>query len=305
MSKADFRFTSRFAKLRYEFMALRVSMYTLYRINRLYKAIERKLPKGFTVNGEWGGPDYEVLYRSIIYTLFIANVSSILTIANLEKLPIAFNYIDAKLILRSVFERCITQKYILTDPKRLSLMYTAWGSIEAKRYQSAREMLEDKDEDSLAARMDWIDEWSDYHESEYEDAVERWKKLAGTDRDINKVKSWSGLPISEMARLTGLSDLYKTIYRETSWYSHGLVFVADHFLETWPENEGETLQYSVSTPSIRKVECYLQAENLLNLSLKIVEEPLGWNMKQTIEELNEKGSPSLAWIPQLLRLYTF
>src|SRR3990172_13349582 len=45
------------------------------------------------------------LSRSIVYTLFLANMHSARLIAGLDNLDVAFHYADAKLIIRSMLER--------------------------------------------------------------------------------------------------------------------------------------------------------------------------------------------------------
>ncbi len=295
---------SRLTKFRVEFDLFRAKLLLLRRINRLLGLAGKQIPKVFTINGKRDGASEEVLYRSIIYTLFYANYLSVSLIVSQEKLDLGFNYVDTKLILRAIIERYITQKFILTDPQRLADLFIYWGELEKKKFYASRENLEQYDLSTLALDMDFegvIDKWSTEKEQEYLAFVMKWEALVHPKQKASKAKSWSGYSLGEMAKLTGLEDLYKLTYRETSWYSHGLIRTADFFLR--PTEEG--LRFASSTSNLQEIECYLQAEKLFVQSFFCVDEALGWNLSQKIKKVEEEDASSLTWIIEFIGRYVF
>jgi hypothetical protein len=294
---------SKYKELSNKFDLFRMKFYTLHRIYKLVTLARKRLDNVFMINGKRSGSRDEFIYRSIIYTLFYSNYVSIILLLKQEKLEIDFDYVDTKLILRAIIERCITQKFILTDPVRLADMFIYWGRIENKRFHISHEKLEQSDPESLALEMDfegWFNEWNDEKEYEYLEMRSKWESLVQPKQEAIKAKSWSGYSIAEMAKLTGLDDLYKLTYRETSWYSHGLISVSDFFLR--PREEGSS--YSHTTNNLLKIECYLQTLKLFTLSFLTTDEALGWNSAQEINKAIGDIS-SYSWVLEFIRLYFF
>jgi hypothetical protein len=278
-----------------------MKLFVLRRINKLLNIAAKQISLVFTINGKKEGPGDEILYRSIVYTLFYANFLSVSLISNQERLDFRFDYIDTKLILRAIIERCITQKFILSDPQRLANLFLYWGGIEHKRFHSSREKIQQSTSSSLAIDMDFegeFNEWTTENELEYQEDVSKWESLVQPKQEAAKAKSWSGYSLAEMAKLTGMEDIYKLTYRETSWYSHGLITVSDFFLR--PNEKG--LEYSSSTNIIQRIECYLQTENLFLLSFACADEALRWNLSQKIKEVEDGNPSSLAWIGEFVKL---
>ncbi len=297
---------SRLNTLKVEFYLVRVWLSLLHRMNRLLRLAEVQIPKGFTVKGERTGSNDEMLYRSIIYTLFYANFLSISLIVNQEKLRLGFNYIDTKLIIRAIIERCITQKFILTDPKRLADLFLYWGEIEKKRLYNSREKAEAvaPDASSLGLDIDMegvLQKWSTEREFEYLEFVAKWEALVEPKQAATKAKSWSGLSVAEMAKVAGLDDLYKLTYRETSWYTHSSVSVPDFFLRVTESG----MKYSSTASNLQKVECYMQAERLFQLSFSCAGEALEWDLSKKIESIMEGHYSSLTWLRELIHLRLF
>lgn len=292
---------SRFKKLRVEFLLFRGKLLILRRINKLLDLARKQIPKVYTINGEREGKSEEILYRSIIYTLFYANFLSVSLIVGQERLDLGLDYVDTKLILRAIIERYITQKFILTDPRRLADLFLYWGKIENKKFHTSREKLQQDHPSTFALDIMHFEggEWSNEEEQEYQDFVMKWEALVQPKQKASKAKSWSGYSLAEMAKLAGIEDIYKLTYRETSWYSHGLIAVSDFFLRI-TENRAE---YSASTSTIQQIECYLQTEKLFVQTFICVDETLGWNLAQKINKIEEDNVSSLAWIWEFIRLY--
>jgi hypothetical protein len=293
---------SRFNKLKVEFFLFQGKLSVLRRINKLLDLARKQIPKAYTINGERKGKSEEILYRSIIYTLFYANFLSASLIIGQERHNLALNYIDTKLILRAIIERYITQKFILTDPQRLANLFLYWGRIENKRFHTSREKLQDYDLSTLALDMDFegeINKWSTENEQEYQDFVLKWESLVQPKQKATKAKSWSGYSLAEMAKLAEIEDIYKLTYRETSWYSHGLITVSDFFLRHTENGLG----YSASTSQLQQIECYLQTEKLLAQSFICVDKALSWNLAKKINKVEEEDISSIALIWEFIRLY--
>lgn len=211
-----------------EFDFFRGKLFWSFRLNRLVRLARKFIPTVFNIPDEYD----EFLYQSIVYTLFYANFVSVSLILNQEKLSIGFDYVDTKQLIRSIVERLITQKYIMTDPKRLAKMFLYWGTIEDKKYHSSFDELEKSISQSLALDMDFkggFSSWSNERETEYNEFVTRWETLVEPKQAAKKARSWSGHSLTEMAKITGTYDLYKLTYKETSWYTHGLLSVSDFF----------------------------------------------------------------------------
>lgn len=277
----------------------RGKLFWSFRLNRLVRLARKFIP---TVNI----PDEydEFLYQSIIYTLFYANYVSVSLILNQEKLSIGFDYVDTKQMIRSIVERLITQKYIMTDPKRLAKMFLYWGTIEDKKYNSSFDELEKSISQSLALDMAFkgrFSFWSNERETEYNEFVTMWETLVEPKQAAKKARSWSGHSLAEMAKITGTYDLYKLTYKETSWYTHGLLSVSDFFLKDF----GEYFKYSSSTSNLQKIECYLQAAKLFLQSFVSTNEVLGWGLEKKLKELEKEEVSRLAWIREFFRLHVF
>jgi hypothetical protein len=298
------KISAKFDKYKVTFYFFQARLFTLHGINILLDLAKKQIPKTFLINGKREGTGDELLYRSIIYTLFYANFLSVALIAKQEKLEFGFDFVDVKLILRSVIERCITQKYILTDPQRLACMFLYWGSIENKRFHTSRDNFQKSDPLSTALEIDFhggLDEWSVEKEQEYQEVVSKWEALVTPKQDALRSRTWSGIPLAEMAKQAGLEDIYKLTYRETSWYSHGLIKVSDFFLHITDKG----LNYSSSTSTLDILECYLQTKKLFLVSFYCVNEALGWNLDEKLKKVEADDYFPLAWIWEFMKLYLF
>lgn len=292
---------SKLKQLQADFIFFRVNLFAIRRINKLLRLAEGQIPEVFTINGKNEGTSDEILYRSFIYTLFYANYLSVLHISQLEKLSIEFAYLDVKLIVRAIIERCITQKFILTDPVRLSDLFLYWRGIEYKKFHEAQEAITKLSPDSLAMNLrtfNLAETWTTKDEEEYLDCVSKWESLVEPKQKVNKARSWSGYSLAEMAKLTGLEDVYKMTYRETSWYTHSLVSVADFFLRKTKDG----LEYGSSTTNLQRLECYFQAEHLFRLTFQITNKALAWNLDKELEMLENEKPSSYAWLWEFIKL---
>lgn len=290
---------SKFKKLKWEFYLFRDKLSLIHQINMVLTMARKQIWNVFTINGERKGTGDELLYRSIIYTLFYANFMSVALVVNQERFE--FDYVDTKLIIRAIIERCITQKFILTDPQRLANLFLYWGRIEAKRFHNSREKVKQSTLPSLALDIDFegaLDEWSTEREAVYQEHVTKWESLVQPKQEAAKAKSWSGYSLAEMAKLTGLEDIYKLTYREASWYSHGLISVPDFYLKV-TENR---LEYSSSASNLQKIECYTQTEKLFLLSFSCTNEALGWNLAQEIEKIENESFSTFGWVWEFIKL---
>lgn len=293
---------SRFKKFSFEFLLFREQFRELLRIYKLLDLAKKQIRKTYTINGKREGTVEEFRYRSIIYTLFYANFLSVSLITQQEKLEYGVGYVDTKLILRAIMERYITQKYILTEPQRLADLFIYWGSIENQKFQAAYEELQQSDLSNLALDMDFegaINEWTTEKEQEHQDAIFKWEELVQPKQQASKARTWSGHSIAEMAKIAGVEDLYKLTFRETSWYTHGLITVADFFLRQ-TDNE---LSYSNSVSNLQKLECYSQIGQVFTQSFICADEALSWGVSKKIHEIVKADDSPHSWIWGFIRIF--
>lgn len=142
-----------------------------------------------------------------------------------------------------------------------------------------------------------INKWLTENEQQYQDDILEWESLVRPKQKATKAKSWSGYSLSEMANLAEVEDVYKLTYRETSWYSHGLISVSDFFLK--PTENGQ--KYSASASLLQQIECYLQTEKLFAQSFICVDKALGWNLAQEINRIEEEDVSRIILIWEFIR----
>jgi hypothetical protein len=262
---------------------------------------------GFTSDGKHYRPGDEVnfedwLPRSLVYTLYMAINHSAILIINLDRLNIPFVYADAQMILRSMLERTIHQKYITLDPIRLGRMYILWEIIENRRLGAGLEEISDKYPDSVVLQVmggDRTSRWTEQDEREFRDAKQEWESLVMPGQKAERARSWSGLSLGAMAEECGLTDYYKSLYRTTSWYAHGLAPVADYYLRRKDREQG-TWVYSFAADENTKLECYLYTLVLLELSSYTVDEFLAWGIGHEIARIVTERPSLYSWLRELV-----
>ena len=294
---------SEMKKLRWRLDLFLMKLYTLRRIRLIMAFAASYLQRGVRAPASDSESGDQFRYRSLLYTLLMANYVSLSLIARQERylLPTDFDYVDSKLVVRAMTERFITQKYILTDPQRLADMFVYWGRVEGKRFHDSRDTLERLAPESSALALDFegsLEPWTAEMEADYLECLAKWEALA--HQRASKAKSWSGLSLAEMAKHAGLEDFYKVTYRETSWYTHGLVRVADFFLRNLDD---QPVHYSSSTTTMDRIECFIQAEWLFVLSFECADSALGWNAAKRLSEMRDRDAPPLAWLWQWFLSY--
>ena len=234
---------------------------------------------------------------------FFANVQSTKLVLNLDFQDFHFPYVDAKLIIRSVLEKVITQRFLMTDPKRLSVLFVTWQSIEAKRYHTAFQEIERMNPNSTAITAEFLayqEPWSAEKEKECTEAKQEWEAHVTPSQSADKARTWSGISLGQMASRCNMADWYALMYRANSWYTHGLGATANFFFRPLP-NEPNKVRYSAIPGLIDKIECYLQIEKLLAESLQVTGDALNWKLDGELKHLQDLNVSPFAWIAELAR----
>jgi hypothetical protein len=247
----------------------------------------------------------EFLYRSIIYTLFYANLHSASWIVKFENRlsDVAFPYIDIEVVLRSMLERLISQYFIMTEPKRLARMFTIWQIIEFKRYYKSIESIIVDDPDSLPAIMAGgrnITPWSTEQEEEYKAAVSEWESLVIPKQSADKSRSWSGISLSQMAEQADMTDFYKIYYKESSWYAHSLIHVSDYYFHY--DKELNKSYYYVKPTHQEIYGCYFETVLIYHMSLELTGKTLYWNIDDKLTSIAEKRFNYPDYLVELLHI---
>jgi hypothetical protein len=241
----------------------------------------------------------EFRYRSVIYTLFYANLHSLSWISNFEnRMLVNFPYPDIQIILRGMFERLVNQSYIATDPERLAEMFVLWQLIENRKQSKSINALQSDYPESTGSQLMKAfsyPAWQEEDEIEYQDAVRRWENLVEPKQSIAKARSWSGKSLIDMVNECDAADLYVILYRSFSWYTHGLVHVSDYYLRH--DSKGN-LYYSSDATDDQRWFSYFYANMIFSYSFGITGDFLHWNIDERRYEIINNN-------PSLLRLAYF